>query len=141
MPPASHRRVLIIGGSFCGLLCGRDLTHGFLVTIVDAKEFFEYTPGVLRAFVKPKHLDALTFTLQPVIETKMHSKYIWGEVKTLDGDGRTALIKPMFSSSEETLDFDFCVIAAGCNFGPFHKWGESLWFPTVHEQAQKEGSW
>jgi len=32
------------------------------------QEYFEYTPGVLRAYVKPKHLDALTFTLQPVIE-------------------------------------------------------------------------
>lgn len=32
------------------------------------EEYFEYTPGVLRAYVKPKHLDALTFTLQPVIE-------------------------------------------------------------------------
>merc|ERR1711959_423639 len=32
-------------------------------------------------------------------------------------------------------------IAAGCNFGPFHKWGESLWFPTIHAAAQKEGSW
>lgn len=32
------------------------------------EEFFEYTPGVLRAYVKPKHLDALSFTLQPVIE-------------------------------------------------------------------------
>ena len=33
-----------------------------------SQEYFEYTPGVLRAYVKPKHLDALTFTLQPVIE-------------------------------------------------------------------------
>ena len=32
------------------------------------QEYFEYTPGVLRSYVKPKHLDALTFTLQPVIE-------------------------------------------------------------------------
>ena len=36
------------------------------------QEYFEYTPGVLRAYVKPKHLDALTFTLQPVIEA-MHT--------------------------------------------------------------------
>ena len=28
------------------------------------QEYFEYTPGVLRAFVKPAHLDSLTFTLQ-----------------------------------------------------------------------------
>merc|ERR1711937_818958 len=32
-------------------------------------------------------------------------------------------------------------ITAGCNFGPFHKWGESLWFPTIHKAAIKEGSW
>jgi|ERR1711924_235835 len=36
---------------------------------------------------------------------------------------------------------DYCIIAAGCNFGPFHKWGESLWFPTIHELARPEGSW
>ena len=25
--------------------------------------------------------------------------------------------------SKETIDFDYCIIAAGCNFGPFHKPG------------------
>mmetsp|Transcript_15880 Transcript_15880/g.18506 ORF Transcript_15880/g.18506 Transcript_15880/m.18506 type:complete len:90 (-) Transcript_15880:3-272(-) len=89
MPP-SQRRVLIIGGSFSGLAAGRDLGSHYLVTIIDAKEYFEYTPGVLRAYVKPKHLDALTFTLQPVIETRMACKYIWGEVKELNGEQKTA---------------------------------------------------
>jgi len=139
--PAAQRRVLVVGGSFAGLSCGRDLRDDFLVTIVDAKEFFEYTPGVLRAYVKPKHLDALTFALQPVIEEKMGCKYIWGEVTSLDGPGRAATIKPMFSQTEEVIDFDFCIIAAGCNFGPFHEWGESLWFPTVHAKARASGSW
>merc|ERR1712151_671452 len=50
-------------------------------------------------------------------------------------------MKPMFSDAEETIDFDFCIIAAGCNFGVFHKWGESLWFPTIHNAARPEGSW
>jgi len=136
-----QRRVLIIGGGFAGLSCARDLRDEFLATIVDAKEFFEYTPGVLRAYVKPKHLDALTFTLQPVIEEKMGCKYIWGEVTELNGPKRTATIKPMFTQDTEVIDFDFCIIAAGCNFGPFHKWGESLWFPTVHQEARINGSW
>jgi len=139
--PQHNRRILIVGGSFCGLVCARDLTHQFLVTVVDAKEFFEYTPGVLRAYVKPKHLDALTFTLQPVVEGRMHAKLIWGEVLKLDGEARTAEIQPMFTDRPETVDFDYCIIAAGCNFGPFHKWGESLWFPTIHKAAIKEGSW
>ncbi|CAK0851181.1 unnamed protein product, partial [Prorocentrum cordatum] len=139
MPP-SQSRVLVVGGSFAGLCIGRDLKKDFLVTIVDAKEFFEYTPGVLRAYVKPKHLDALTFTLYPVIEYQMGLKFIWGEVLEMKPD-RTAVIKPMFTTAQETIDFDYSIIAAGCNFGVFHKWGESLWFPTIHEKARPEGSW
>jgi hypothetical protein len=134
----AQRRVLIIGGSFAGLCCARDLKDHFLVTIVDAKEYFEYTPGVLRAYVKPKHLDALTFTLSPVIEEKMGCKYIWGEVKSLDGENRTADVKPMFTDKVETYDYDFCIICAGCNFNPGHKWGESLWFATIHEEARND---
>eukprot|EP00438_Fugacium_kawagutii_P004717 Skav217797 [mRNA] locus=scaffold1782:390069:396176:- [translate_table: standard] len=136
MPP-SQRRVLIIGGSFSGLAAGRDLGSHYL-------EYFEYTPGVLRAYVKPKHLDALTFTLQPVIETRMACKYIWGEVKELNGNleqgGHSWDFPCHPHGPKETIDFDYCIIAAGCNFGPFHKWGESLWFPTIHEDARPEGA-
>ena len=53
------------------------MQNKFLVTIVDAKEYFKYTPGVLRAHVKPKHLDALRFTLKPVIEDSVGCKLIW----------------------------------------------------------------
>jgi NADH dehydrogenase FAD-containing subunit len=139
MPP-SQRRVFVVGGSFAGLCIGRDLKKDFLVTIVDAKEFFEYTPGVLRAYVKPKHLDALTFTLYPVIEYQMGCKFIWGEVMEMKAD-KTATIKPMFTNATEVIDFDYCIIAAGCNFGPFHKHGESLWFPTIHAKAIPESDW
>jgi len=56
-------KVLIVGGQFSGLFCARDLKKHFHVTIVDAKEFFEYTPGILRCYVKPSHFDSLSFTL------------------------------------------------------------------------------
>ncbi len=46
-----------------------------------------------------------------------------------------------FADSVETVSFDYCIISAGCNFGPFHQWGESLWFPTIHEEARPNGSW
>ena len=38
--------------------------------VVDAKEFLKYTRGVLRAYVKPAHLGALSSNLQPVLEGK-----------------------------------------------------------------------
>ena len=113
----------------------------FYVTVVDAKEYFEYTPGVLRAYVKPCHLDSLTFTLQPVLERSLGVKFIWGEVKNLDGDRKTATIKPMFSSTTDEIGWDYCMICAGCNFGPFKPMGESFWFPTVHEEARKVSDW
>jgi len=141
--PVGKRKVLVIGGQFSGGFTARELKSKFSVTIVDAKEYFEYTPGVLRAFVKPAHFDALSFTLNPVYERKMGVKFIWGEVLALHEDTKTADIKPMFtqSNSIDTVSWDYCVICAGCNFGPFHKWGESLWFPTIHAAARPEGSW
>lgn len=117
------------------------MKNHFLVTIVDAKEYFEYTPGVLRAYVHPSHLNSLTFTLYPVIDGRMGCKFIWGEVLSLSGADRTATIKPMFSQENEVIDFDFCVIAAGCNFGMFHPMGESLWFPTIHAKAIPVSDW
>eukprot|EP00397_Hematodinium_sp_SG-2012_P021623 GEMP01022350.1.p1 GENE.GEMP01022350.1~~GEMP01022350.1.p1 ORF type:complete len:459 (+),score=103.00 GEMP01022350.1:146-1522(+) len=136
-----RRRVLIIGGGFSGLFTARDLKNKFDVTVVDAKEFFEYTPGILRAFVKPAHFDSLTFTLNDVLERKMGVKFIWGEVKFVNGKEKTATVKPIYAQETEEVAFDYCVIASGCNFNFLHKWGESLWFPTIYEAAIPEGSW
>lgn len=137
----SKPKCLVIGGQFSGTFSARELKKRFHVTVVDAKEYFEYTPGVLRAYVKPCHLDALTFTLQPVLERSMGVKFIWGEVKTLDADRKTATIKPMFVNTMDEISWDYCIICAGCNFGPFKPMGESLWFPTVHEAAREVSDW
>merc|ERR1719502_2430971 len=71
----------------------------------------------------------------------MGVKFIWGEVKSLDGKEKTATIKPIFFDRLDTVSFDYCMICSGCNFGPFHSHGESLWFPTIHEDARKVSSW
>jgi NADH dehydrogenase FAD-containing subunit len=137
----SKPKCLIIGGQFSGNFSARDLKKKFYVTVVDAKEYFEYTPGVLRAYVKPCHLDALTFTLQPVLERSIGVKFIWGEVKELNGERKVATIKPMFANSTDEVSFDYCIICSGCNFGPFKEQGESLWFPTVHEIGRAVSEW
>merc|ERR1712176_635339 len=141
MTGKGKRRVLVIGGQFSGGFVAKDLKKNFHVTVVDAKEYFEYTPGVLRAYVKPAHFDALTFTLQPVLERSVGVKFIWGEVKKLDGEKKQATVKTMFATNPETISFDYCMICAGCNFGPFEPNGESLWFPVIHEECRKSSKW
>lgn len=135
------RRVLIIGGGFAGFVVARHMRKHFDCTLIDAKEYFEYTPGILRAFVHPGHFSELTFMYQPVLEEKLGVRFIWGEVTTLDGEARVCTYKAMHVKKEEQLSFDYCVVASGCNFGLFDKWGESLWFPTVWERVQAESKW
>jgi len=138
-------KVLCIGGQFTGNFSARCLKKHFDVTVVDAKEYFEYTPGILRAYVKPCHLDALTFMLEPVLARSMGVNFILGEVKSLNQEEKTALVKPMtLPGQTETIAFDYCLICSGCNFGPFDTpgdLGESPWFPVVHEIAREVSAW
>jgi hypothetical protein len=134
-------RVLIVGGQFTGNFVSRDLKKHFNVTVVDAKEFFEYTPGILRAYVKPAHFDSLSFTLQPVFERSIGVKFIWGEVLSLDGDKKSATIQTMFATEKDEVSWDYCMICSGCNFNPLKPMGESLWFPTVHLAGREVSEW
>uniref|UniRef100_A0A7S4T1Y1 FAD/NAD(P)-binding domain-containing protein n=1 Tax=Alexandrium monilatum TaxID=311494 RepID=A0A7S4T1Y1_9DINO len=113
----------------------------FNVTVVDAKEYFEYTPGILRAFVKPSHYDALTFLLEPVLAKRMGVRFVLGEVKRLEAQGADVKLLAEGGGQMQRLEFDYCIICSGCNFGPYHRWGESLWAPTVLEDARQESDW
>ena len=39
-------KIVIIGGGFCGSLCAKKLERDFDVTLIDNKEYFEFTPSV-----------------------------------------------------------------------------------------------
>lgn len=51
----SKKKVVIIGGSFAGRRARRLLKPHFEVTLIDEKEYFEFTPSTLRCMVEPKH--------------------------------------------------------------------------------------
>lgn len=61
----ARKRVVVVGASFGGLAVQRELVgrRDLAVTVVDVKDYFEYTPGILRCFVRPSHLSALTCPL------------------------------------------------------------------------------
>mmetsp|Transcript_52730 Transcript_52730/g.122716 ORF Transcript_52730/g.122716 Transcript_52730/m.122716 type:complete len:464 (-) Transcript_52730:44-1435(-) len=137
---AERRELLVIGAQFTGTFVAREMKADFRVTVVDAKEYMEYTPGILRAFVKPAHLDALTFLLEPVLTKRLGVRFLAGEVKRLDTQCADVKI-PSSGGQMLRLHFDYCIVCSGCNFGPYHQWGESLWAPTVLEEARQESEW
>ncbi len=85
-------------------------------------------PGILRAYAKPAHFDALTFHLNDVIEHTIGAKFVWGEVKSINPSSLTAVVKPMCVEKTEEIGFDYCCICSGCNFNFLHSHGESLWY-------------
>jgi NADH dehydrogenase FAD-containing subunit len=127
-PPSARPSVVIVGASFAGLACQRLLSDDFNVTLVDYKAFFEYTPGVLRLFVQPSHFANVVKPLPcrrnrvlvaEVVEVRpselalvhrAHHGYNDGggsgdSGSTCDGPGR-----------EETLHFDYLVVACGSGY-------------------------
>eukprot|EP00927_Polykrikos_kofoidii_P079180 TRINITY_DN7596_c0_g1_i1.p1 TRINITY_DN7596_c0_g1~~TRINITY_DN7596_c0_g1_i1.p1 ORF type:complete len:476 (-),score=82.38 TRINITY_DN7596_c0_g1_i1:80-1507(-) len=138
---AGKRRVVIVGSQFTGLFAARELRRRFHVTVVDAKDYFEYTPGILRAYVKPEHFSSLAFPLKTVLEQRMGVRFMWGEAKSLDAQKKCVLVKTMHRTDILELPFDFCLVCVGCSYGPFSTMGSSLWTPVVHQEAQKVSEW
>ena len=49
------KKLVIIGGGFAGSLIAKNCENYFDTTLIDSKDFFEFTPGILRTIVQPSH--------------------------------------------------------------------------------------
>ncbi|CAE8698542.1 unnamed protein product, partial [Polarella glacialis] len=142
--PRTNKRVVVVGGGPTGLFCADRLRHHFEVTVVDSKEFFEYTPGVLRALADPPHLSRITFDYREVLERQLGVEFVLGEVSGIDAPsdnggagvsnsgssmrGRGSLLVSPTTASDlaagpQRLSFDYCVVAPGVSNG--------LWKPRA----------
>ncbi len=61
--------IVIAGGGFSGSAIAKSLSSFFKVTLIDDKDYFEYTPGILRGCVEPSHV--------PHLQSK-HTDYLNG---------------------------------------------------------------
>ena len=79
-------QVVVVGGQFAGRRAAKLLRRGgkFGVTLVDAKSFWEYTPGALRCLVEPRATRRL---LQPHPPGTVNATAVGFETaKTQEGD-------------------------------------------------------
>ena len=104
------REVVIVGASFGGLAAQRELSgvDGLKVTLVDFKDYFEYTPGVLRCLVQPSWLKELTQPL-PSARNELVTAAMTGvndkAIKLKGSDG-----------AERELAYDYLVLAIGSTY-------------------------
>jgi len=101
--------VVVVGGSFAGLRVQRDLSADFDVTLIDPKEYFEYTPGVLRLFTQPHKLLALTAQLP-----RKHNRLIVGEATSVSSE--VVSVRDAATGETVELPYDYLVLACGAGY-------------------------
>lgn len=103
------KKLVIIGGGFAGSLIAKKLEKHFGVTLIDTKNYFEFTPGVLRTIVDPSHVRKMQILHTHYLH---RTKIVVGEVTEVTN--RFAKVK------NKKIPFDYLVVASGSKYSaPF----------------------
>lgn len=98
-------RVVIIGGGFAGSSLAKKLEHTFSTTLIDTKDYFEFTPGILRTIVEPAH--ALTVQV-------LHKKYL-KKTKLIIGEVREVTTAQVVVDKKK-LNYNYLIICSGSRY-------------------------
>lgn len=100
---------MIVGGGFAGAYAAKKLENDFAVTLIDNKDYFEFTPSVLRTLVEPNHIKKIQV---------LHSHYL-KKAKIVRGNAEKITPDKVFVEKKE-FRFDYLLICTGSNYNlPF----------------------
>ncbi len=103
------KKVVIIGGGFAGSKIARALEREFDVTLIDNKDYFEFTPGIIRTIIEPEHIKKLQVLHKDYLR---RTKLVLGEAK--DVTDKYVKVK------DNKISYDYLVIASGSRYNiPF----------------------
>ena len=100
------KKLIIIGGGFAGSLIAKNLENEFETTLIDTKDYFEFTPGVLRTIVDPSNLKKIQIMHEHYLKS---TKFIRGSVKKIEEDH-------IILEDKTKIDFDYLVLATGSRY-------------------------
>jgi NADH dehydrogenase FAD-containing subunit len=101
------KSVVIIGGGFAGTTAAKMLERDFAVTLIDVKNYFEFTPGILRTVLEPSHMR----NIQSLHSHYLHrTKIVTDTVVAADGK--------VVKTETGEYPYDYLVIASGSSYNP-----------------------
>ncbi|KAI7856029.1 hypothetical protein BDC45DRAFT_549318 [Circinella umbellata] len=108
-PVKNQIRVVIVGGGFAGFTVASilDPMPLFHVTVIDTKDSFEYTPGIVRRIVNPEETSSMRVRHDAYVR---NGKVIIGYARDIDHDATSIKV------NGETINFDYLVIATGSSY-------------------------
>src|SRR3989338_3859026 len=99
------KRVVIVGGGFAGSTIARKLENDLDVTLIDAKDYFEFTPSVLRTIVEPQHINKIQ---------QLHKNYL---NKTVIVNGNAREINKKYAMvSKNKFQYDYLIVCSGSEY-------------------------
>ena len=118
------QRVAIIGGGFAGAFLARTLERDFFVTLLDTKDYFEFTPSILRTLVAPAHMKSVQV---------LHTHYLL-RAQVIRGSVRKITTTQVFLQGKKVpLLFDYLVLASGSTYQLPIKESDVLLATRAHE--------
>ncbi|KAI8145842.1 hypothetical protein BJV82DRAFT_554763 [Fennellomyces sp. T-0311] len=108
-PVKNQIRVVIVGAGFTGFTVASilDPMPLFHVTVIDTKDSFEYTPGIVRRIVNPEETSEMRVRHDAYVR---NGKVIIGYASNIDHDATSLQV------NGETIFFDYLVIATGSSY-------------------------
>jgi len=99
------KKVVVVGGGFAGARVARSLENDerFSVTLIDTKDYFEFTPSVLRVLVEPEHIKKIQV---------LHKHYLKNS-KIVNDKVVSVREKDVVLKNGRKIKFDYLVLASG----------------------------
>lgn len=86
------------------------LYRDFQVTLIDFKDYFEFVPGILRAYVDPQHVDEVTCPLP----TNIPYHFVCTFVESVTYN--TVIGRSPRTGDEVVIPYDYLLLACGSNY-------------------------
>lgn len=99
------KKIIIIGGGFLGSCAARLLENDFEVTLIDNKDYFEFTPGILRTIVEPEYAKKMEVKHQAYLKK---TRFIYGDA--------TSITEKNVYLGKKKIPFDYLIIATGSTY-------------------------
>jgi len=115
--PQSKKRVIIIGGGYAGTHAAKKLQHDFDVTLMDSKDYYEFTPSRLRTLVEPHH----------VYKVKMSYDQILSKARVINERVHYITEDEVITESQSVFKYHYLIVATGSRYH------ETI-FPRISDQ-------
>lgn len=99
------KKVVIIGGGFAGASAAQKLQREFDVTLIDTKDYFEFTPSILRTIVEPKHIAKIQVLHRHYLPKARVVKEEVNDITTTD-----------VLTTKQKIAYDYLLISSGSSY-------------------------